>query len=98
MDFNDIDKRIKRVYMSLEGRSNSDFNKGVVVQKNETANSIEYKIFASTNETDVNLKSIGIIEELAKLKDHLKNYYRSKGKNPQLIEDKIDRTQHLQVL
>lgn len=106
MDYNDIAARLKRTLTSMNAR----FDDEVAVYANVTETTekineteslytfkVEYKMGKQDMETLVNKISI-ILYNISSLKDHLKKKLVEVGGNPNLVEDEINNSLHLQVV
>lgn len=100
MDFNDITIRLKRIYSSIDARFDYDIDKHINIEKESTPTqkSIKVSFDKQTNESDALNKIVTIIDNLAKLKDHLRNRLFTNGVNPQIIENEINNSFHLQIV
>ena len=99
MDFNNINIRIERVYSAVNARFDKDIKKRISLQKIETTDFVEVKMSINeTSEADTINKVMTIIENLAKLKDHIKNEISRKNGDNQIIENEIDQSNELQIL
>lgn len=106
MDYNDISSRLKRVLASMNERFDDEIAVYTTVTKNdkkidEKTNEfnlkVEYHFGKHDQETLINRISI-ILYNIASLKDHTKNNIKNAGGSPQLVEDEINNSLHLQVL
>ena len=100
MDFNDITTRLKRIYSSIDARFDYDIDKHINIEKESTPTqkSIKVSFDKQTNESDALNKIVTVIDNLAKLKDHLKNRLSTNGGNPQVIENEINASFHLSIV
>lgn len=105
MDYNDIHSRMERLYASIDERFDKDIEKHVKRFRTEedtpTGNKL-LKIGVSfnnkNNEAVARNKIFTIIDNLAKLKDHLKNKMASKGLEKNKIELEINSSIDLQLI
>lgn len=97
MDYNDFSFRLKRTLSSLNGRFDDEIAVYISHGQNENENYFSITIGNDDEETIIN-KIFIILYNLSSLKDHLKNFLKNKNINPQIIEDEINNTFHLQVL
>ncbi len=99
MDFNDIQSRLERTLVAMNGRFNRDLGKAVNVEVVQTPTTKGFKInFGSDSEEELINKIFLILYNLATLKDHTKNALEKKGVDGKIIEDTIDSSLHLSVL
>lgn len=97
MDYNDIKSRLERTFISLNERFDEDVNKYTNVELWENRKGFSLT-FGKTDENILTNKIISILHNLASLKDNLKNCLRNNKYDPQIIEDEINNSLHLQVL
>jgi len=106
MDYNDISARLKRVLSSLNERFDDEIAVYTTVTKDEKKVDekttefnfkVEYHIGKHDQETLINRIAI-ILYNIASLKDHTKNHIKNIGGSPQIVEDEINNSLHLQVL
>lgn len=97
MDLNDINIRLKRAYNAINKRYVNDINSALKVSLNQKG-----KVFSVTfgNYDDVELYNIVFnqVSAIASLKDHLKKYLKNKSKDPQMVEDLINKELVLQLI
>lgn len=106
MDYNDFTNRLKRTLASLNARFDDEIAVEVTHKKRIVRNpdntqtstiSFSYK-FGNLNEEELINKIFIMLYNLASLKDHLKNNMQKNNFNPQIVEDEINNSLHLQVL
>ena len=89
--------RLRKTLKSLNGRFNDEI--AVYVLDQQTENEILFSIQAGKEDEDEIINKIFIIlYNLSSLKDNLKNCFKNKGLDPQIVEDEINNSLHLQVL
>jgi len=97
MDFNDIKLRIKRVYSSINKKSDGDVKKYVNIKKIAPG-----RLFITFDNGQNKCDTINVVTEiighLAKLKDHLKNIINARGDDKKIIEKEIDESLYLQLV
>ncbi len=100
MNTEDISNRIKRLYLSVGETLDEDVPKHVNIKHEKTATGGTITISFSRKEDELALLNqiFSVISHLAKLKDHLKKKFSSKGGDPKLIEEEIDESEHLQLI
>jgi hypothetical protein len=103
MDINNIKNRMERVYLSIGQRLDDNINKHINIEYkrdiDEKGKYLQATIsFGEKNKPDVVNQVFIIISHIAKLKDHLKNLYASKGGNQELIENEIESSEHLKLV
>ena len=97
MDYNDFSSRLKRTISSLNGRFDEEV--AVYVNYSQNENESSFSIIAGNDDEETIINKIFIIlYNLSSLKDHLKNHLKGKNINPQIIEDEINNSLHLQIL
>lgn len=99
MDINDIKNRMERVYLSINQRLDDNVAKHIKIEHKTDGQYWQTKIsFGEKNKTEILNQIFNIISHLAKLKNHLKNLYTSKGGDAQLIENEIESSEHLKLI
>ncbi len=99
MDYNNINERIERIYSALNARFDNDIEKRISLQKKEINGIVEINMSINEiSEADTINKEMAIIENLAKLKDHIKNIISQNNGNPKIIETEINQSDELQIL
>lgn len=99
MDYNDIKFRIQRTSESLKGRFDENIDAHTHYEFYERNGEQRVSItFGSNDEKKLINPIMIILHNLANLKDNLKNCLKSNGHDPQLVEDEINNSIHLQVL
>ena len=97
MDYNDFSSRLKRTISSLNGRFDEEV--AVYVNYSQNENESSFSIISGNDHEETIINKIFIIlYNLSSLKDHLKNHLKGKNINPQIIEDEINNSLHLQIL
>lgn len=97
MDYNDFASRLKRTLTSLNGRFDDDI--AVYITQGQDENGSYFSMQAGNDDEETIINKIFIIlYNLSSLKDNLKNCFKNKGLNPQIVEDEINNSLHLQVL
>jgi hypothetical protein len=101
MDYNDINSRLRRLYLSVDQQYESDVLQHVQTKTEKNENGrvtlvIDFKAKHDDNETINRIN--GIVGGLANLKDHLKTRLRLKGGDPQDIENEINKDLPLQLI
>lgn len=99
MDFNDLDTRLKRLSLALGKRYESDIKSQVKISKKVSGDVYEVGFsFGTMEETEMIERIFGIINNIASLKDHLKNKLESIGRDPKLVENMIDSSKALSLV
>ncbi|MFM7022855.1 MAG: hypothetical protein ACKOXB_07740 [Flavobacteriales bacterium] len=99
MDYNDIKSRIERTLESLNGRFDTNIEAHTHYEFYQKG--IEQRVsitFGTEDESKIINPVMIILHNLSNLKDNLKNTFKEKGYNPQIIEDEIENSLHLKVL
>jgi hypothetical protein len=96
MDFNDLNKRLARLYASLGQRYDDDIEKHIVQQTttNDGRHFRHEVRFGASDAAERENKVMAAIGAVADLKDHLKR--RSRG--PRLVEDLINDSEVLSLI
>lgn len=97
MDYNDFSLRLKRTLASLNGRFNDEIAVYITHGQDENGSFFSMQAGNGDEETIIN-KIFIILYNLSSLKDNLKNCLKNKNINPQIVEDEINNSLHLQVL
>lgn len=104
MDFNNIEQRISRLYVSINAHFDS-FNKTEVIQEEKYENGKRtFTITIGANPINQNQqydafnKLISVINNIFNIKDNLKNYFRDNNLNDKLIEEEINNSHHLKLI
>jgi len=98
MDIDNIENRMDRAYLSIGQRFDEDIGKHINTQYKTDGKRWQVKIsFGEENKADIYNQIFIIISHIAKLKDHLKILYVSKGGNSQTIEDEIESSEYLKL-
>jgi len=100
MNFNDVQSRLKRIYSSINARLDSEIGKHINIKN---TNGWTMVSFDKENDESINLNNIMvIIDNLAKLKNHLINIIYSNKKptkgQTNIIEDTINNSLSLQLV
>lgn len=100
MDYNDINSRLERLYLSIHQKFESDVLEHIQTKQVTKGNKITVSITfdAKHNENETINRINTIIANLANLKDHLKTRIELQGGNPQDIENEIKQNLPLQVV
>ena len=99
MDYNDIKSRIERTLISLNGRFDEEIDEHTHFEFYELNGQQRVSItFGTEDEQKVINPILIVLHNLASLKDNIKNALKTKGHDPQLAEDEINNSLHLQVL
>jgi len=99
MDINDIKNRMERVYLSIDRRLDDNIKEHITIKHKENGKHWQVMIsFGEENKAEILDQIFIIISHIAKLKDHLKNLYKSKGGNAQLIEDEVEFSEYLKLV
>lgn len=100
MNYDDINSRLERLYLSLNQKFEGD-----VLEHMQTKNNIDGDKFtisitfdAKHNENETINRINNMIGNLANLKDHLKTKLNQQGGNSQKIEDEINQSLPLQII
>jgi len=97
MDYNDITSRLKRIFSSLKDGFEEDVEKHTNVEEWKNGKGVTLT-YGKYDEEELLNKIMSILYNLASLKDNLKNNLEKNGFNPQIVEDEINNSLHLQVL
>ncbi len=101
MDYNDVNLRLKRLYLSIDQQYESDVLQHMQTKKEKTKNgnftvTINFNAKHDENETINRINSI--IASLANLKDHLMAKLKLQNGNPEDIENEINQDLPLQLI
>ncbi len=97
MDYNDIKSRLKRTFASLNERFDEDIDKHTNVELCENGQGFSLT-FGNMDEEIVLNRIMAILHNLSSLKDNLKNCLKNNGHDPNIVENEINASIHLQVL
>ena len=99
MDFNDLDSRIKRLNHSLGKEYELDIKSQVKVSRkvNNDVHEIGFS-FGAMDETEIIDRIFNVVNNIASLKDHLKNKLMANSKDPNLVEDMINNSMALKLI
>ena len=99
MDFNDLNSRLKRLSVALGKRYELDIKSQVKIARKVTSgkHAVEFS-FGTLDETEMIERIFNVINNIAGLKDHIKNKLRSKNKDPKLIENMINNSDVLKLI
>ena len=97
MNYNDIKSRLKRTFVSLDDRFNEDVDQHTNIETWENGMG-ESWTFGSSDQVSLLNKSMIILQNLASLKDNIKNSLKKNGYSPQIIEEEINNCIYLKVL
>lgn len=99
MDYNDIKSRLERTLVSLKARFDENIDDHTHYEFYERDGELRVSMTFGTEDEKVLVNPImTILYNLASLKDHLKNGLKEQRLNPQIVEDEINGSLHLQVL
>jgi len=100
MDFNNIKKRIERIYASINERFDNDLEKHINIEKKVTDSFQSFKVSfdKKQKEAEISNKIISIIHNLANIKDNLKNKLKGRGDDPNLIEQEINNSLPVKIV
>jgi hypothetical protein len=101
MDYNDVDSRIKRLYLSIDQQYENDVFQHTKTQTEENGDgkfilTIDFTAKHDQNETINRINNM--ISSLANLKDHLVTKLKIQGGNGQDIENEINKDLALQII
>lgn len=100
MEFNDVTARLARTLASMNGRFDQEVTKHLkrelIFDQRDRLQADHF--FVEQDQADTENKILIILHNLASLKDHLKNFLRANRHDPQLVENEINQSLHLQVL
>ena len=99
MDFNDLVRRVERLYSALGQKADGEIQKHIKIRGMESAGSSEQNVLITFDNTHDEAGAtnivLAIIEHLAKLKDHLK---RKVGESSHSVENMINQSLDLQLI
>jgi hypothetical protein len=96
MDFNDLNSRLKRLNLVLDKSYELDIKPQINVSRKVSGDIHEIGFsFGTMEETEMIERIFNVINNIASLKDHLKNKLESLGKDPKLVEDMINGSKEL---
>lgn len=100
MNNEDINTRIKRLYLSVEATIDEDIPTYINVKHEQTENDGRVSVsFSSEEDIPEILNQIFlVISNLAKLKDHLKRKLKSRNIDQKLFIDEIKNSEHLKLV
>ena len=100
MDYDDINSRLRRLYLSLGQRFEANIFEHEQSKETRDGNKVTVTIsFDGKHDVDETRNRINtIISNLANLKDHLKTKLKQKGGDPQEIENEINQSLPLQLV
>jgi len=99
MDFNDLNSRLKRLSLALDKRYELDIKPQVNISRKVSGDIHEIGFsFGAMEETEMIERIFSVINNIAGLKDHLKNKLESIGKNPKLVESMINGSKALSLV
>lgn len=99
MDFNDLDSRLKRLSLALDKRYELDIKPQVNISRKVSGDIHEIGFsFGAMGETEMIERIFNVINNIAGLKDHLKNKLESIGKDPKLVENMINGSKALSLV
>ena len=104
MDFNNIEQRISRLYISINAHFDS-YKQTEVIQEEKIENgkkTITVTIGASpinqNQQFDAFNQLITIIHSVCNIKDNLKNYFHDNGFIEKLVEEEVNSSHHLKLI
>lgn len=97
MEYNDIKSRLSRTLSSLNDRFDDDIEKHTRIEQKKDGRGLSI-IFGKDDDEESLNKIMIILYNLSSLKDHIKNQLSKKGLDPQIVEDEINNSLHLQVM
>ena len=90
---------MERIYLSIGQRFDDDISKHAKITHETTTGGGKITIsFSGESEAEILNRIFLIISHLAKLKDHLKNLYISKGGKGNVIENEVNQSEHLKLI
>lgn len=101
MDYDNINSRLKRLYLSVDQQYEDDVLEHMQTRTevgDDGMLSVIFDFRAKHDEDETVNRINGIISGLANLKDHFKKVMQERGGDPQVIEDEIDKELPLQVI
>lgn len=99
MDFNDLNSRLKRLNLALDKRYEQDIKPQVNISRKVAGDIHEIGFsFGAMDETEMIERVFNVINNIAGLKDHLKNKLESVGKDPKSVEDMINASKALSLI
>ena len=100
MDYNDINSRLGRLYLSINQKFEGDVLEHIQTKKVTDGKKVTISItFDAKHDENETINRINnIIGNLANLKDHLKTRLKQQGVDPQKIEDDINQNLPLQII
>lgn len=97
MNYNDIKSRLERTFFSIDERFDGDIDFHTHEEHWKDGRGVTLT-FGSENDPKVLNKVMSILHNLASLKDHLKNCLKTNGFDPQIVENTVNNSIHLQVM
>lgn len=97
MNYNSIQARLTMAFAALNGRFDENISKHENWQEWPDGKGVSLT-FDKEDKHIVFNKIMTILHSLGSLKDHLKNCLKKNDHNPQIVEDEINGSLHLQVL
>lgn len=99
MDFNDLDSRLKRLNLALDKSYELNIKSQVKISRKVSGDIHEIGFsFGAMEETEMVEKIFNVINNIASLKDHLKNKLESVRKDPTAVEDMINNSKTLSLI
>lgn len=99
MDFNDLNSRLERLSLALDKRYELDIKPQVNISRKVSGDIHEIGFsFGAMEETEMIERIFSVINNVASLKDHLKNKLESIGKDPKLVENMINNSKALSLI
>ena len=100
MNADDINSRIKRLYLALGKNVDDNIAEHILIEhrKTKTGGAVSISFGGKDDELELEEQVMSVIAHLAKLKDHLKNELELRGFQRSLIEDEINQSESLQLI
>lgn len=99
MDIDDINNRMERVYLSIGQRFDKNIEQHIKIEHKRNGKHWQAEIsFGGDNKAELLNQIFNIISHIAKLKDHLKNLYISKGGDGRVVEDEVELSEDLKLV
>ena len=99
MNFNDVKERLEKTLASFNARYDPNVLKSINItfENTDAGHSTTVK-FGNDDPQTITNKIFIILYNLSSLKDHLKNCLKNNGHDPNIVEQEINNSIHLQVL
>lgn len=99
MDIDNIKNRMERVYLSISQCFDENIGKHINIKHKVDGKHWQTTVsFGEKNKAEIYNQIFIIVSHIAKLKDHLKNLYASKGGDVKLIENEIESSEYLKLV